>query len=97
LTTVRQVLAHLGSSHARLIHNHLLIDAADATLPRESPGYQTLRRNLCASILDTITDGSETFDTMYIFTEFRATTTSERSVLAEYQAVAQRGAAFSCR
>jgi hypothetical protein len=48
-----------------------LIDAANATLPRESPRYQTLRRNLRASILDTITDCPETFDTMYIPTEFR--------------------------
>jgi len=40
-TTARQVIAHLGSSHARLVHNHLLTDAADATLPHESPGHQT--------------------------------------------------------
>lgn len=90
LTTARQLIAHLGLANARLVHNHLLIDAADATLPRESPGYQALRQNLRTCILSTITDSPETFDTPYIFTEFQSDNELGRSVLAEYQAAARR-------
>jgi hypothetical protein len=96
LTTAKQLILLLGRpSHARLIHNHLLIDAADATLPRDSPSYQLLRASLRASILTTISTCPYSFPTTYIFTEFQSDNTLGRAVLAEYRAAAaKRGSRF---
>jgi hypothetical protein len=81
----------------QLMKTWLQKNRSDATLPHGSPGYQTLRRNLRTSNLDPIADCPETFDTMYIFTEFESDKDHGRSVLAEYQAAAQRRGGFSCR
>jgi hypothetical protein len=96
LTTANQLVTLLGGpSHARLIHNHLLIDAADATLPRDSPSYQSLRQSLRACILHTVSTSPDSFNTTYIFTEFQSDNKLGRGVLAEYRAAAEkRGSGF---
>lgn len=95
LTAARQLISLLGPSKARLVHNHMLIDVADAILPRESPDYQKLRQELRSGILSPVADCSETFNKIYIFTEFQSDNELGRSVLAEYQAAAQkRGSLF---
>jgi hypothetical protein len=96
LTTANQLIPLLGGpSHARLIHNHLLIDAADATLPRDSPSYELLRASLRASILSTISTCPDSLPTTYISTEFQSDNTLGRAVLDEYRAAAaKRGSRF---
>ncbi|OQD92824.1 hypothetical protein PENSOL_c037G02112 [Penicillium solitum] len=79
LTIACSLLKPLPS--AKLVHNHLLINPADAVLHRTQPGYQTLRRGIRSSIFSALANEPATFNTTYIFTDFqisRATTTSAR-------------------
>jgi hypothetical protein len=88
LIATRQLISLLEPSKAGLVLNHLLINAADAVLPREPPGYQKLREELCSGILNPVACYFETFNTVYIFTEFQSDSGLGRSVLAVYHAAA---------
>ena len=96
LTIARKIIALLGGSHdARLVHNHLLIDPVDTILSRNSPSYQTYRRNLRAIVFKAIATVPETFDSIYVFTDFQTDNELGKSVTNEYAEVAnQRGCAF---
>jgi broad-specificity NMP kinase len=74
---------------ARLIHNHLLIDPAGACLPRTSPAYQSLRYAIRSAIFDTLITAEDTFNTLYVFTDFQSCDELGSSVVREYLDMAQ--------
>jgi hypothetical protein len=74
---------------ARLIHNHLLIDPAGAYLPRTSPSYQSLRHAIRSAIFSTLITAEDTFNTLYVFTDFQSCGELGSSVVREYLAMAQ--------
>ncbi|KAL8719367.1 MAG: hypothetical protein Q9225_003624 [Loekoesia sp. 1 TL-2023] len=80
--TIAQALATELGPNARVIHNHLHIDLAEAVLPRsESGDYQDLRRGLRGVI--------------YIFTDFQTSNPLGGIVAEEYRSAAlRRGCAF---
>ncbi|KXG54683.1 uncharacterized protein PGRI_078270 [Penicillium griseofulvum] len=80
------------SANLKLIHNHLLINPADAVLHRTQPGYQSLRRALRTAIFTSLATEPATFNTTYLFTDFQTTNEQGASVCAEYvQAAKDRG------
>ncbi|KAJ5579503.1 uncharacterized protein N7459_005488 [Penicillium hispanicum] len=93
LTIARQLLAQLPS--VKLVHNHLLVNPADAVLHRSQPGYQTLRRAIRTALFSTLVTEPATFDTSYIFTDFQTDDELGTAVCAEYRCTAEaRGAAL---
>ncbi|KGO64099.1 hypothetical protein PITC_087670 [Penicillium italicum] len=87
LTIARCLIKQLPS--AKLVHNHLLINPADAVLHRTQPGYQALRRGIRDSIFSALTNEPATFDTTYIFTDFQSGDKLGAAVCAEYLATAE--------
>jgi thymidylate kinase len=88
--TVAQILtSHVVSTNLKLIHNHLLINPADAVLHRTQPGYQSLRRALRAAILTSLATEPATFDTTYLFTDFQTSNEQGASVCAGYAQAAK--------
>ncbi|KAJ5180679.1 hypothetical protein N7492_003889 [Penicillium capsulatum] len=85
LTIARHLTSRLS---ANLIHNHLLVNPADAVLHRTQPGYQTLRRAIRAAVLDALADEPATYGTSYVFTDFQSSDELGASVCAEYIAAA---------
>jgi hypothetical protein len=78
----------------KLVHNHLLINPADAILHRTQRGYQALRRAIRAAVFGALVTDPDTYGTVYIFTDFQSTDALGSSVCAEYAATA---AARGCR
>lgn len=93
LTVAQDLVAHVAlSANLKLIHNHLLINPADAVLHRTQPGYQSLRRAVRAAIFTSLATEPATFNTTYLFTDFQTTNEQGASVCAEYaQAAKDRG------
>ncbi|OQE41331.1 hypothetical protein PENCOP_c005G04243 [Penicillium coprophilum] len=93
LTIAQHLVAHAGqSANIKLVHNHLLINPADAVLHRTQPGYQSLRHALRAAIFTSLTTEPATFNTTYLFTDFQTANEQGASVCAEYaQASKDRG------
>ncbi|KAJ5632264.1 hypothetical protein N7490_008603 [Penicillium lividum] len=92
--TIARFLRKLLPS-AKLVHNHLLINPADAVLHRTQPGYQTLRQAIRQTIFSALSTESATFDTTYIFTDFQSDDELGAAVCAEYLATSElRRAAF---
>ncbi|KAH7303905.1 hypothetical protein B0I35DRAFT_414772 [Stachybotrys elegans] len=90
LTIARELVTLFGSYNARLVHNHLLIDPAGAILPRSSEDYQPLRKAIRAALFDTLATSRDTFNSLYIFTDFQSDNDTGRAVMAEYHAMAAR-------
>ena len=88
LTIARQLVDLLLCFNAKLVHNHLLIDPAGAVLPRSSEDYQPLRRAIRATIFNTLAKSSDTFDSVYVFTDFQSNDEEGTSVIEEYRAMA---------
>jgi hypothetical protein len=74
----------------KLVHNHLLIDPADAVLHRTQPGYQTIRRAIRAAVFSALEQESATYGATYIFTDFQSSDAVGSSVCAEYAATATK-------
>lgn len=93
LTVAQDLVAHVAlSANLKLIHNHLLINPADAVLHRTQAGYQSLRRAVRAAIFTSLATEPATFNTTYLFTDFQTTNEQGASVCAEYaQAAKDRG------
>ncbi|KAJ5215628.1 uncharacterized protein N7498_002035 [Penicillium cinerascens] len=93
LTVAQDLVAHVAlSANLKLIHNHLLINPADAVLHRTQPGYQSLRRAVRAAVFTSLATEPATFNTTYLFTDFQTTNEQGASVCAEYaQAAKDRG------
>lgn len=88
LTVARLLVKKLGAFKARLVHNHLLIDPAGAVLPRSSNDYQPLRHAIRAAVFETLIRSPDTFDSLYIFTDFQTSDELGGSVVAEYESAA---------
>jgi hypothetical protein len=87
LTIARSLQKQLPT--AKLVHNHLLINPADAVLHRTQPGYQNLRRGIRSSIFSALANEPATFNTTYIFTDFQSDDDLGAAVCAEYLATAE--------
>lgn len=95
LTICHELLALLRPPHAKLVHNHLLINPVDAILDRTQPGYQTLRRSVRAAIFHALAHEESTHATAYIFTDFQSSNELGAAVCQEYAAcAAERGSDF---
>ncbi|RSM07915.1 hypothetical protein CDV31_008407 [Fusarium ambrosium] len=95
LTIARKLVALLAPHNGKLVHNHLLIDPAGAVLPRSSTDYQSLRRAIRAVVFDTLATSRDTFDSVFVFTDFQSNDDIGRAVMAEYRAMAtRRGCTF---
>lgn len=90
LTIARILVDLLKQFNAKLVHNHLLIDPASAVLPRSSSDYQPLRRAIRAAVFDTLAQSADTFDSVYIFTDFQSSDEVGSAVMAEYVGMAAR-------
>lgn len=73
---------------AKLVHNHLLINPADAILDRTQPGYQDLRKSLRGVIFHSIITEPATFSTAYIFTDFQSGDAMGSAVCKEFETTA---------
>ena len=80
----------------RVVHNHLLMDLADAVRPRASPTYQTFRRQLRELVFESIiTDEYLSPGTIFIFTGNFSQSVVGRTAAEEYDTAASRcGASF---
>lgn len=77
------------------MHNHLLINPADAILTRSQPGYQDLRRGIRSAIFQSLIHEAATYETAYIFTDFQSTDAVGSRVCKEFEDAAnQRGGLF---
>ena len=87
LTIARHVAEQLPPT--KLVHNHLLINPADAILHRTQPGYQNLRKGIRGAIFTALATEAATFATSYIFTDFQSSDDIGSSVCEEYLVLAQ--------
>lgn len=95
LTVARLLVEKLSALDAKLVHNHLLIDPAGAILPRSSKDYQSLRHAIRAAVFTTLIRSPDTFDSLYIFTDFQSSDQLGSSVVSEYESAAKlRSCAF---
>ncbi|KAI8721627.1 hypothetical protein NCS52_00304600 [Fusarium sp. LHS14.1] len=95
LTIARKLVTLLAPYNGKLVHNHLLIDPAGAVLPRSSSDYQPLRRAIRDAIFNTLAVSRDTFDSVFVFTDFQSDDDVGRAVMAEYRAMAaRRGCTF---
>jgi ABC-type oligopeptide transport system ATPase subunit len=95
LTIARKLVALLAPYSGKLVHNHLLIDPAGAILPRTSADYQSLRRAIRTAVFDTLATSQDTFDSVFVFTDFQSDSDIGSAVMAEYRDMAaRRGCAF---
>ncbi|MCJ1467681.1 hypothetical protein MMC07_006306 [Pseudocyphellaria aurata] len=94
-TIARLIVDKLSAFNAKLVPNRLLIHPADVILPRSSEDYQPLRQALRAAVFETLIKSRDTFDSLYIFTDFQSNDELGRSVVAEYASMAKlRNCAF---
>ncbi|KAF4632735.1 hypothetical protein G7Y89_g5385 [Cudoniella acicularis] len=93
--TIATALTTLLPKTTKLVHNHLLINPADAILTRSQPGYQALRRSIRAAVFQTLIHEPATHNTAYIFTDFQSTDEVGSAVCKEFEnAAAERGGKF---
>ncbi|KAH6954629.1 hypothetical protein HG530_010788 [Fusarium avenaceum] len=95
LTIARKLVALLAPYNGKLVHNHLLIDPAGTILSRASADYQPLRRAIRTAIFNILATSRDTFDSVFVFTDFQSDDDIGSAVMAEYRAMAaRRGCAF---
>lgn len=93
--TIARILQQLLGPQGRLVHNHLLINPADAVLHRTEPGYQDLRRAIRAAVFTSLADSPSTHDHVYIFTDFQSSDPVGSATCAEFlDAARARGGAL---
>ncbi|KAK1633998.1 hypothetical protein BDP81DRAFT_325366 [Colletotrichum phormii] len=94
LTIARALQQQLGPC-CRLLHNHLLINPADAVLHRSETGYQDLRRAIRKAIFTLLAESPVSRNFAYVFTDFQSNDDVGSAVCAEYSETAcDRGAAL---
>ncbi|KAL8839488.1 MAG: hypothetical protein Q9170_001711 [Blastenia crenularia] len=88
--TIAQALAVLLGPNTRVIqiHNHLHIDLAEAILPRTSADYQDLRLGLREVFLRALIESKDTWDHIYILTDFQTSNPLGGTVAEEYRSAA---------
>lgn len=95
LTIAKHLTKLLSPIPAKLVHNHLLINPADAILHRTQPGYQTLRRAIRSAIFSSLINERATYTSAYIFTDFQTTDEVGSAVCAEFKNMSEaRGGKF---
>lgn len=82
--TIARILQQLLGPQGRLVHNHLLINPADAVLHRTEPGYQDLRRAIRAAVFTSLADAPSTHDHVYLFTDFQSSDPVGSATCAEF-------------
>ncbi|KAG4429890.1 hypothetical protein IFR05_014634 [Cadophora sp. M221] len=93
--TIAKALESQLHGVARIVHNHQHIDLVGALLPRSSAQYQQARRDVRAVIFNSLATLPDTFNYIYIFTDFQTSNPLGHSVVHEYKAAAQsRGCDF---
>ncbi|KAF6826796.1 hypothetical protein CPLU01_09464 [Colletotrichum plurivorum] len=90
LTIARILLGLFRDGAAKLVHNHLLINPADAVLHRDQPGYQKLRRQIRSAVFETVVDEESTHSSAYIFTDCQTGNELGVAVCEEYRECASR-------
>lgn len=91
--TVARTLQEL--LRCRLVHNHLLINPADAVLHRTEPGYQDLRRAIRGAVFSSLAHNPATYAFAYVFTDFQSSSAVGSAACAEYLVAARaRGCAL---
>lgn len=83
LTIARKLVEMLRSFNGKLVHDLLLINPARAVLSRASDDFETLQRAMRTAILNTLTTSKDTFDSVFVFTDFLYNDDLGRSVMAE--------------
>jgi hypothetical protein len=71
LTIAKHLVSLFQAGTVKLVHNHLLINPADAVLDRDQPGYQKLRRKIRRAIFKSLIKNEATYSSAYIFTDFQ--------------------------
>ncbi|KAL2670036.1 hypothetical protein Neosp_014916 [[Neocosmospora] mangrovei] len=71
LTIAKHLVSLFQAGSVKLVHNHLLINPADAVLDRDQEGYQKLRRKIRRAIFKPLIKNEETYSSAYIFTDFQ--------------------------
>ena len=96
VTILQNYFAASGSQdQVKLVHNHLLINPADAVLHRTQPGYQKLRKALRDAIFSTLRNEPATFTTAYLFTDWQSGDNTGLEVCKDFQSMAhERGCYF---
>ncbi|KAH9233466.1 hypothetical protein K456DRAFT_363933, partial [Colletotrichum gloeosporioides 23] len=74
----------------KLLHNHLLINPAEAVLSRDQPGYQDLRRRIRSAIFESLIHEPSTYSTLYVFTDAQTANEAGTAVCQEYKDCADR-------
>lgn len=93
--TIAKELERQMEGKGRVVRNHLHIDLAGAILPRTSPDYLELRRQLRSALFNTLAASQDTFGYIYVFTDFQTGNEEGASVATEYATAAKkRGCAF---
>ncbi|KAF6827929.1 hypothetical protein CMUS01_08786 [Colletotrichum musicola] len=90
LTIARILLGLFRDGAAKLVHNHLLINPADAVLDRDQPGYQKLRRQIRSAVFESLVDEESTYSSAYIFTDCQTGNELGVAVCEEYRECASR-------
>lgn len=92
LTIARALQQQIGAC-CRLVHNHLLINPADAVLHRSEAGYQDLRRAIRGAVFASLAQSPASHRFTYVFTDFQSTDAVGSAACAEYLTAARaRGA-----
>lgn len=92
--TIAKYLDH-ASDKIKRVHNHLLINPAEAVLSRDQPGYQDLRRRIRSAIFESLIHEPSTYSTLYIFTDAQTANEAGTAVCQEYKDCADgRGCDF---
>ncbi|KAM6480854.1 hypothetical protein HDV62DRAFT_365804 [Trichoderma sp. SZMC 28011] len=95
LTIARILASFFQPSSLKVVHNHLLINPADAVLHREQAGYQHLRQQIRLAIFHSLIHAPATHSAAYIFTDFQTSNELGAAVCQEYVECAKtRGCDF---
>ncbi|KAH0440014.1 hypothetical protein CcaCcLH18_02731 [Colletotrichum camelliae] len=87
--TIAKILNN-ASNEIKLVHNHLLINPAEAVLTRDQPGYQDLRRRIRSAIFESLVHEPSTYSTLYVFTDAQTANEAGTAVCQEYKDCADR-------
>jgi hypothetical protein len=95
LTIARILASFFQPASLKVVHNHLLINPADAVLHREQAGYQDLRQQIRSAIFNSLIHAPATHSAAYIFTDFQSSNELGAAVCKEYVDCAEkRGSDF---
>ncbi|KAI8682387.1 hypothetical protein LRP88_14478 [Fusarium phalaenopsidis] len=89
LTIAKHLVSLFQTGTVKLVHNHLLINPADAVLDRDQPGYQKLRRKIRRAIFKPLIKNEATYYSAFIFTDFQTDNDLGINTSLEYMTCAE--------